>query len=173
MRIMKTARAVARPRRFSTVAVLVGLVFFISFCFIFSFFIWAPRRGSGGDASKRRNHTFSSQRRATLAHLAAPSGFPVQCFLPSHMPGGTIRAYAAYAIRPYVRAYRIRPPAKNISPSIPGATLVGIQSPFRGEAPDPLVCHHSRAAISAPLPIPTELLPLPGHPATSAMSATR
>ena len=106
----------------------------------------------------------------TPLNATAPSGFPVQCFLPSHMPGGAIQAYAT---RPYVRAYRIRPPAKNISPSIPGATLVGTQSPFRGEAPDPLVRHHSRAAISAPLPIPTELLPLPGHPSTSATSATR
>ena len=47
------------------------------------FFIWASRRGLGGDAFKRRKRTFTDQRRETLASPAAPSGFPLQCFLPS------------------------------------------------------------------------------------------
>ena len=47
------------------------------------FFIWASRRGSGADASKRRKHTFTNQRLETLSPPAAPSGFPLQCFWPS------------------------------------------------------------------------------------------
>ena len=58
------------------------------------FYFWASRRGLGGDASKRRKHILTDQRRETLAPLAAPSGFPLQCFWPPS-------SYGAYAIRPY------------------------------------------------------------------------
>ena len=44
------------------------------------FYFWASRRGLEGDVSKRRKHTFMDQRWETLAPLAAPSGFPLQCF---------------------------------------------------------------------------------------------
>ena len=44
------------------------------------FYFWASRRGLGGDASKRRKHTLTDQRRETLPPPAAPSGFPLQCF---------------------------------------------------------------------------------------------
>ena len=58
------------------------------------FFIWASRRGLVVDASKRRKHTFMDLRCETLSPPAAPSGFPLQCFLASVSVG-------AYAIRPY------------------------------------------------------------------------
>ena len=44
------------------------------------FYFWASRRGLGGDAFKRRKHTFTDQRWETLSPRAAPSGFPLQCF---------------------------------------------------------------------------------------------
>ena len=115
------------------------------------FFIWASRRGLGADASKRRKHTFMDQHCETLSPPAAPSGFPLQWFWPSVSVGAN--NYSPLQT-PHVRAYRIRPHAKNISASIPLA---------RPSATSP------RFAANQPIPSPA-LFPAPRTPRPNLLS---
>lgn len=95
---------------------------------------------------KRRKHTFTDQHCETLSPPAAPSGFPLQCFLPS------VTVWA-YRIRPckhhiYRRiAYPLMP--KNISASIPLARPSVTSPRFAANYPIPSPVPFSRAANPA------------------------
>ena len=116
------------------------------FGFALYFFIWASRRGLGGDASKRRKIVSTTHRCETLSPPAAPSGFPLQCFWPSV-------SVRAYAIRPYKHhmygciAYALM--SKNISTSIPLALPSATSPRFAANHPIPSPAPFSRAANPA------------------------
>ena len=103
-----------------------------------TFFIWASRRGLGSDASKRRKHTFTDQRRETSAPLAAPSGFPLQCFWPIRFRRGesSFAPTARYATTTHNSFL-----AKNISTSIPLAHPSQPIATFAAKEPIPS-SHH-------------------------------
>ena len=111
-------------------------------------FFWAFRRGSGGDASKRRKHTFTNQHRETLVSPAAPSGFPFQCFwLNTHHHSARREASSGTSVSPGNASLPKTFPLQSLTHARPLHIPVSrrtIRSPRPEHSPTPRTPHMNR-----------------------------